>query len=128
MFMASFNAAVENFSARAEKTSRRRAATFPTRISTPAARSRPGEYSLADKAYADLLDRLKQTQFKNMSPELRADILAYYADTSIPFATKKKPKEWAQVQSDLNDLKSAPASAPPTPVAGRPAPAFAPSF
>ena len=63
-----------------------------------------------------------------MSPELRADILHYYADTSIPFATKKKAKEWAQVLADLNELKAAPASAPPTPVAGRPAPAVAPSF
>ena len=125
--MASFNAAVESFSRELGKIPNGEP-TIPNTNFDTGGPVEPGEYSLADKAYAELLDRLKQTQFKNMSPELRADILAYYADTSIPFATKKKPKDWAQVLADLNELKSAPASAPPTPVAGRPAPAFAPSF
>jgi len=127
MFMASFNAAVESFSRELSKIPNGEP-TIPNTNFDTGGPVKPGEYSLADKAYADLLDRLKQTQFKNMSPEIRADILAYYADTSIPFATKKKAKEWAQVLADLNELKAAPASAPPTPVAGCPAPAVAPSF
>jgi len=106
MFMASFNAAVENFSGELSKIPTGEP-TIPNTNFDTGNPVRPGEYSLTDKAYADLLDRLKQTQFKSMSPELRADILAYYADTSIPFATKKKPKDWARVLSNLNDLKSA---------------------
>jgi len=106
MFMASFSAAVENFSGELSKIPTGEP-TIPNTNFDTGNPVRPGEYSLTDKAYADLLDRLKQTQFKSMSPELRADILAYYADTSIPFATKKKPKDWARVLSNLNDLKSA---------------------
>ena len=110
MFMASFNAAVQNFS-RELKNLPNGEPNIPNTNFDTGGPVQPGTYSLADKAYADLLDRLKQTQFKNMSPELRANILAYYSDTSIPFATKKKPKEWARLQSDLNDLKAAPTAA-----------------
>jgi hypothetical protein len=110
MFMASFNAAVESFS-RELKALPNGEPNIPNTNFDTGGPVEPGKYSLADKAYADLLDRLKQTQFKSVPPELRANILSYYADTSIPFATKKKPKDWAKVQADLNDLKAAPASA-----------------
>ena len=115
MFMASFNAAVENFTAELKKLPQGEPQIPNTNFDTGGP-IRPGQYSLADQAYADLLDRLKQTQFKNLSPELRADILNYYADTSIAFTTKKNPKEWSRVQSELNDLKLL-QLAPPTPVA-----------
>ena len=110
MFMASFNAAVESFSRELKKIPSGEPDIANTNFDTGGP-VEPGKYSLADKAYAQLLDRLKQTQFKNMPPELRANILSYYADTSIQFATKKKPKEWAKVQADLNDLKAAQATA-----------------
>jgi len=106
MFMASFNAAVESFSRELKKIPDG-APDIPNTNFDTGAPVKPGEYSLADQAYADLLDRLKQSQFKNTSAELRADILAYYADTSIPFVTKKKAKDWARLLSNLNDLKSA---------------------
>ncbi len=107
MFMASFNAAEDSFSRELKLIPNGEPDIVNTNFDTggPVV---PGKYSLADKAYADLLDRLRKTQFKNMSPELRANILSYYADASVPFATKKKPKEWAKVQSDLSDLKATP--------------------
>jgi hypothetical protein len=110
MFMASFNHAIDGFS-RELKLILNGEPDIPNANFDTGGPVEPGKYSLADKAYADLLDRLKQTQFKNMSPELRADILSYYADAALPFATKKKPKEWAKVQADLNDLKAAPTTA-----------------
>jgi Zinc dependent phospholipase C len=110
LFMASFNAAVDSFS-RELKLIPSGEPDMPNTNFDTGGPVEPGKYSLADKAYADLLDRLKKAQFKNMPPELRANILSYYADASIPFATKKKPKEWAKVQADLNDLKAAQATA-----------------
>ena len=107
--MASFNKAQEDF-ARELKMIPNGEPDIPNTNFDTGGPVEPGKYSLADKAYADLLDRLTQTQFKNMPPELRANILSYYADASLPFATKKKPKEWAKVQADLNDLKAAPAT------------------
>jgi len=118
MFMASFNAAVDSYGGEL-KTIPNGEPIFPTRIWTRAAAVRPGDYSLADEAYADLLDRLTKTQFKDMSPELRANILNYYADTSISFATKKNPKEWTRTLADLDAMKSAPPSAAPTSTASR---------
>jgi hypothetical protein len=110
MFMASFNHAIDDFS-RELKLIPSAEPDIPNTNFDTGGPVEPGKYSLADKAYADLLDRLKQTQFKNMPPELRANILSYYADAALPFATKKKPKEWAKVQADLSDLRAAPATA-----------------
>ena len=112
MFMASFNKAQEDFARELKMIPNGEPDILNTNFDTGGP-VEPGKYSLADKAYADLLDRLKQSQFKNMPPELRANILSYYADASLPFATKKKPKEWAKVQADLNDLKAVPATATP---------------
>jgi hypothetical protein len=64
---------------------------------------KPGTYRLADAAYAKLLDKLNG---KPVSSDLRANILAYYSDTSVPFATKKDPKAWEKVLRDLDALKA----------------------
>jgi hypothetical protein len=67
----------------------------------------PGQYPLADVTYANLLDRLAKNKFANASPAIRADILKFYGDPSAPNAIKKKKKEWAKVQGELAQLKSA---------------------
>jgi len=67
--------------------------------------TRPGEYKLADEAYAKLLDKLEDHDFKTVTPELRANILEYYRDLNAPYATKKDKNEWREVLEDLNKLK-----------------------
>jgi hypothetical protein len=67
----------------------------------------PGIYWLNDETYAKLLDSLAKQNFAGMSPELRADLLQFYGRPDAPYATKKKPKEWAKVQSELQQLKVA---------------------
>ena len=57
--------------------------------------TKPGEYPLADATYADLLDRHAKEHFKDMTPQLRATILEFYADPSAPITTKKNKKEWS---------------------------------
>jgi hypothetical protein len=37
-----------------------------------------GEYELADKTYAELLDRLARRKFNNVTPAVRRNILAFY--------------------------------------------------
>jgi hypothetical protein len=39
-----------------------------------------------------------------MSAGLTLEIVAYYADPAAPISTKKKPKEWAAVQEQLQVL------------------------
>lgn len=71
----------------------------------------PGQYPLADKTYASLLDRLAKDHFAQVSPELRAAILAYYSNLDAPFANKSKKRDWAQVVRNVDELR---ASAPET--------------
>ena len=67
----------------------------------------PGEYPLADKTYADLLDRQAKNHFAATTPELRETILKFYGDTNAPIATKKDPAKWAKVLQQVNELKAA---------------------
>jgi hypothetical protein len=66
----------------------------------------PGKYGLDDDAHAQLLDRLAQKNFAGMSPELRAELLEFYSDPDVAYSTKRKPKVWARVQVELQQLKT----------------------
>ena len=67
--------------------------------------TRAGEYSLADKTYAHLLDDLAKQNFDEASPELRQNILSFYADPNAPNATKKNAKAWKTALEELDKLK-----------------------
>jgi hypothetical protein len=69
--------------------------------------TRSGEYSLADETYAKLLDKLADSKFAGISPELRDDILAFYRDPGAPNTTKKKRDRWNKTMAELEQLKSA---------------------
>lgn len=71
-----------------------------------------GEYALSDKAYAHLLDQLAGHNFDQIAPELKANILGFYAAPSVPPATKKKPDDWKKTQDELERLRALPDSAP----------------
>jgi hypothetical protein len=67
----------------------------------------PGKYKLNDEAQAKLLDALAKQKFIGTSPEIRAELLEYFGHPDAPYAMKKKAKEWAKVQTELDELKSA---------------------
>ena len=69
-----------------------------------------GIYRLNDEAHAKLLDALAKESFRGASLEVRAELLEFYGHPNAPFATKRKPKNWAKVQAELEQLKKA---APP---------------
>jgi hypothetical protein len=66
----------------------------------------PGQYPLADKTYADLVDRLAKDHFSQVSPALRKDLLAYYSNLNAPYANKKNKKQWAKLVMEIDDLKA----------------------
>ncbi len=74
---------------------------------------RPGGYPLTDSTYAGLLHRIVATPAQPIPPGIKSDILAYFADLSAPFATKKDPAAWATVQHDLTTLAAIPTSTEP---------------
>jgi Zinc dependent phospholipase C len=69
----------------------------------------PGQYFLADDAFARLLNDLASRGFRSASPEIRRSILAYYSNPNAPFATKSHPKKWRRTLQEVAALKSAPA-------------------
>jgi hypothetical protein len=113
LFMASFNATVEDY----EKLVRQRTDSGHVALENDNIDvgnvTGPGQYPLADKTYADLLDRLEQDRFVGITSELREVILRFYGDPNAPLTTKKHKKEWAKVTREVSDLKAlAPASTP----------------
>lgn len=71
---------------------------------------KPAGYPLTDQTYAYLLHHLAQTPTVPVPSGIKEDILAYYSDLSLPFATKKDPAAWAAVQRDLATLQAMPTS------------------
>jgi hypothetical protein len=67
----------------------------------------PGKYRLNDETHAELLDALAKQNFNGASPAVRAELLEFFAHPDAPYATKRKPKEWAKVQAELEQLRKA---------------------
>jgi hypothetical protein len=67
--------------------------------------TKAAEYSLTDGAYAKLLGQLSERKFDKTSPDLRANILLFYSDLSVPIETKRNPGDWQSVLSQLDQLK-----------------------
>ena len=65
----------------------------------------PGKYSLNDETQASLLDALAKQNFSGASAEVRSELLEFYGHPNAPYATKLKPKEWARVQAELEQLR-----------------------
>ena len=68
--------------------------------------TRAGEYSLTDSTYGELLDKLAATHFAQVTPELQANILAFYRDSPPPQFAAKHPAQWARTLAGLAQLKS----------------------
>jgi hypothetical protein len=66
-----------------------------------------GEYGLVDGSYARLLNELERTRFARVSPGLRTDILAFYADTLALATDPKQRTEWKRVSVQLGALRNA---------------------
>src|SRR5579871_1692111 len=67
--------------------------------------TKAAEYSLTDDAYAKLLAHLSDRKFARTSPDLRANILMFYSDLSVPIETKKDGVRWRAVLTELDQLK-----------------------
>jgi hypothetical protein len=68
--------------------------------------TRPAEYSLADRAYAQLAIKLAGKPPESVDPELRDEVLTYYRDPGRPFALKKDKKQWRQTLEALQKLRA----------------------
>jgi hypothetical protein len=67
--------------------------------------TKAAEYSLTDETYATLLSQLSAKKFDSMTADLRASILDFYSDLSVPIETKKDPLRWQGVLTSLDQLR-----------------------
>jgi hypothetical protein len=87
-------------------------------------KTKAAEYTLTDDSYAKLLAKLSERKFDRTSPELRQNILDFYADLAAPFETKKDAVRWQSVLTSLDQLK---ALTPVPTSAGSPSPLTSPA-
>lgn len=74
--------------------------------------TRAGEYALTDQTYAKLLDQLAKHDFAPITPELRANILAFYSEPGALKGTKEKPAARQKTEDELQKLRALPDSPP----------------
>jgi Zinc dependent phospholipase C len=105
MFEASFNATMDRYRNLLKQQGEGRLnlpnSNFDVGEPTPA-----GKYRLNDETHAKLLDKLAQQNFADVRPELRAELLDFFADPNAPYAIRRKPKEWIRVEAEVQQLKS----------------------
>jgi hypothetical protein len=76
--------------------------------------TQPGEYSLANGAYGQLLHSIASRKFRDVTPSLRANIMTFFRDTTMRTGTKKDSVAWKQVLRDLTGLRETETAAHPT--------------
>jgi len=62
--------------------------------------TRPGEYRLADQAYAELVDYLAEHHFQNMPPALRQNIVAFFSQSDRAKIPEKTARELEELKAD----------------------------
>jgi hypothetical protein len=105
MFQASFNATMDRYRKLLKEQGEGRL-SLPNSNFDVGEPTGPGKYRLNDEAHAKLLGKLAEQNFGDMTPELRAELLNFFADPDAPYAIKRKPKEWSKVEAELQQLKS----------------------
>jgi len=113
MFEASFNSAMDRYRSLLSEVGTGQPILPNNNFDTGTATG-PGKYGLNDKAQAKLLDELAKQNFSGASQGIRDELLEFFGHPDVPYAVKRKPKDWAKIQADLEELKNAPPPATAT--------------
>jgi hypothetical protein len=65
-----------------------------------------GQYSLADRAYAQLVQKLADRDFADVPEATRLNILQFYGSRSAALAAREKPQEWSKTLAAVDRLKA----------------------
>ena len=68
--------------------------------------TRPGEYRMADNAYAKLAQTLAAKDPATVDPLVRQNVLAYFSNLDQPYWTKEKRKDWIETVEAVQKLKA----------------------
>lgn len=119
MFMASFNATLDTYRSLLAAVDKGQL-ELANRNFDVGDLTRLGAYEGADEAYAKLVGKLADRKFSGLPPDLRSNVLAFYAGAKEPIRAKS-PKEaekentaWAKLMEELMQMQAT-ASAQPNP-------------
>jgi hypothetical protein len=68
---------------------------------------RYGDYPLADRTHLELLKKLHERRFANVTPTLGAALIEYFGDRAPDNLRQKQVKDWQKVQAPLTSLRLA---------------------
>jgi hypothetical protein len=109
MFEESFNASVTEYR-RLLEAERKGTLELPNLNFDVGKETSGGKYRLNDDAHAQLLHQLAARNFACLSPDLRNELLSFFASSDAPYDVKKDKKTWDRVQAELQQLR---ATSPP---------------
>ncbi|SDS24532.1 Zinc dependent phospholipase C [Mucilaginibacter mallensis] len=66
-----------------------------------------GEYNLTDKTYDEMVDKLKDNKFENLTQSLKTDIIGFYNSADTSQSAKANPAEWKKTYLALQGIKQA---------------------
>jgi zinc dependent phospholipase C len=69
-----------------------------------------GEYKLNDKTCAELLDRLAKERMASIDPDLKTELLAYYAENAPVATPHRHDKSAMKIQREIRTLQEIPSS------------------
>jgi zinc dependent phospholipase C len=120
MYIRSVNQTVEQYSHELTQAGRREV-DLPNLDFDTGRPTQAGEYPLADKTYARLLNDLSNRGFANAPRAMCDDILRFYSNPNAPIATKRDKKRWKQLLDEVSSLSKENAAPAPvsTPVPSR---------
>jgi hypothetical protein len=104
LYFKSINASVDHYRAFLEEV-RTNSLVLPNSDLDSGNLTKAAEYSLTDDTYAALLSQLSAKKFDSTTADLRASILDFYSDLSVPIETKKDPLRWQGVLTSLDQLR-----------------------
>ena len=108
MYIKSVDGTVEDYSQLLHNT-RVRDLKLPNKDFDTGQDTKAGEYALTDKTYEHLVKQMADKKFERLTPQLKENILEFYADPNAPIYTKKNKKAWDDTLSNLDKLRAAPA-------------------
>jgi len=111
LFLKGFDAAVKNYSAALIEMREGKRITFEDIDFDTGKITAPGEYALADKTYSDMLIKLKDKNFVDLTYPLKENIIHFYRQPAITKNIKAPRSDrinWEQTDIALRDLKQVP--------------------
>jgi len=68
--------------------------------------TKAGEYALTDETYAELLAKLAQHKFAELTPALQTNILTFYRNAQPPAFAAKSPRRWKETLGYIAQLQT----------------------